>query len=136
MTIADQFDYFIFKGGEDAPFEECIDDSVNSSEEAEEYLEENSYESMEGFKVSNQDYFKSFMFYNDETDYSDIDSYHSINFVMHEHAELYVDCWDAGGHLQWVKTEEWKDGALINTLIHSDEEGNYFNNFPSAAAKS
>ena len=130
-TPAQQFDYFVFKGEESA-FKEYLCDSFDCNEDAQNYLEEEGFESMEGFVVPQNHYFKGFFLYNDVNDYDEIDEYMEMCCISFEHIELYQDSNDGGGHHQWIKTEEWRDGTIVSTTIHSDADGNYFDNYPAA----
>lgn len=50
ITPAQQFDYFVFKGKESA-FKDYLCDDFNCNEDAQNYLEEKEFESMEGFII-------------------------------------------------------------------------------------
>ncbi len=71
-TSAQQFNYFVFKGEESA-CEEYLCDNFDSNEDAQSYLAEEGFESMEGFTVPQNHYFKGFFLYNDMNDYDEVD---------------------------------------------------------------
>jgi hypothetical protein len=120
------YDYAIFKGEELTFSDGWLVEWTNSVEEAEQFLEEEEdAETYELFTVDKSHYFKCFFIYNDMNDYDDVENYMEMDFVSMEHAELYQDINNGDGHHQWIKSEEWKDGELVNTIIHSDKDGNY-----------
>jgi len=120
------YDYAIFKG-EDLAFNDgWLVEWINSVDEAEEFLEEEEdAQTYELFKVDESHYFKCFFIFNDQTNYDDVDSYMELDFISMEHDELYQDNNNGDGHHQWIKSEEWKNGELINTVIHTTKDGNW-----------
>lgn len=121
-----QFDYVIFSS-KDAAEDDYLCDWLSNEQEIEEdgFMEENDYDSFEGVVINPNHYLKAFFFYNDMSDYADVDEYAAINFKCIEHIDLYYESNNGGGHLQLVKTEEWKDGVLFDTVINSNPDGFY-----------
>lgn len=115
--------YYIFEGVSNDVYT-FISDSIDTDEEANEYLtEDEDYISWTKETVNPNHYFKTVSFFNDMTDFDDEDGYCEMEFNSEEHADVYMESNDSGGHHQHIRTEEWEDGVLVETKIHSTVDG-------------
>ena len=100
--------------------DEFLNNRSNSIEEAEEFLKECNYDSFEGVIIPDKHHFICSFFYNDFSDYEQEEDYEVFYFASIKHALLYQES-DCGGHLQFVKSEEFKWGeGIVNTILHDE----------------
>ena len=113
------FDYFLFKV--DGEYVAATDDGGTIDEASGWYYDDEA--EPEGVVLDKNHYFIGYFFYNDEDDYDDVDEYMEERFNEEQHIHLYHDAFNAGGHLQLVKIEEWMDGKIVNTVTISTRDG-------------
>ena len=87
-----------------------------------EWSEENqSYETLLEWDELIKHHFICYFFYNDWSEYNDVSQYEIICFDTLEEAFKYQEENNSGGHLQFVKSEEWKVGeGIVNTILHDE----------------
>ena len=124
--MAEPFDYFLYRNKEGEAI--YIDETI-TDEEAENLTEEVEMRfncsgvSYEGVSVNKKHYFRAYFFYNDEYSYDEVEGWVDMDFISEEHAHLFHENNEDGGHYQMVKIEEWKDGELFNTKLISNADG-------------
>ena len=113
------FDYFLFKV--DGEYVAASDGGGTIDEASGWYYDDEA--EPEGVVLDKNHYYIGYFFYNDEDDYDDVDEYMEERFNEEQHIHLYHDAFNAGGHLQLVKIEEWMDGKIVNTVTVSTRDG-------------
>ena len=99
-------DYFVFynESGEIIGLD-FIDEEDAKDRLTRDWTDEVSYD---GMFIDRDHYFRGYYYYNDWSEIDDEDEYEERDFISEEHADLYLECNNAGGHFEMVKLEEIK----------------------------
>ena len=105
--------YFVLK---DYLGREYIFDGVDTTEDADAFLDDDFYEitSYQKIELSKTDYVTGYFFFNDECDGED-DELDSYSFNTIEDMDLFYECNDSGGHYERKRYDVYTNGSLTGT---------------------